>query len=278
VKTYSSPPDTQFEYIDQCNLCGSRDLQGYWSCEGFRYVRCGNCGLIIQNPRPPGERISQRYGQSYLEYELANEDNFFRLMLLGLQDVNFPEIEEDIGTDKTFLDIGCATGKLLEYMKKKGWKEQGVEICRESAQYGIEKRNLSVFIGELREAGFADNFFSVVHCSHLVEHLRDPKDFFHRVFRLLRKDGYFICTTPNSDGFQGKLKKETWRSAIADHLFLFSRKTLKRYLQDAGFTIIKLKTWGGIPAGEAPEPVKRIADISAKFFGFGDVMIALGRK
>ena len=64
---------------------------------------------------------------------------------MGLSDIDFSNIEAEITGEKRFLDIGCATGKLLEYLKKRGWSVKGVELCEPSARFGIEKRGLTVF-------------------------------------------------------------------------------------------------------------------------------------
>jgi len=113
----------------------------------------------------------------------------------------------------------------------------------------------------------------VVIASHLIEHLNDPASFTAEVYRILSIGGYFFVTTPNISGMQAHLFKNRWRSAIFDHLYLFSVKTLTRLLAGKGFTVEKISTWGGLAKGAAPEKVKRLFDKAAKRFGFGDVMI-----
>jgi SAM-dependent methyltransferase len=113
----------------------------------------------------------------------------------------------------------------------------------------------------------------VLLASHLIEHLSAPGDFVREAFRILKKGGHFFVTTPNIDGFQSRLSGGRWRSAIFDHLYLFSKKTLSRLLASAGFTVEKIATWGGLAEGMAGAPLKRAADRWAKRLGLGDVMI-----
>ena len=153
-----------------------------------------------------------------------------------------------------------------------------MEVCAPSVRYGTDVRKVRIHHGTLESAGFRAETFQVVHCSHLVEHLEDPLSFFREVYRILQPGGYFIVTTPNIGGMQARLKKADWRSAIADHLYLFSRATLKNYFGRSGFTLHRWKTWGGIPRGQAPAPVKSMADSLAKLLGWGDVMICLAQK
>jgi len=257
----------------KCNICGSVDDYPFLKMDGFIYRKCRNCGLIYQNPRPVFIDLKNRYHDNYFDYEFANQKNFFNLMKLGLKDIDFEHISKQLGKEKTFLDIGCATGLLINHMKKNGWKTKGVDICRPSAEYGIKNYGLDIFIGTLEKASFPDDYFDVVHLSHLIEHVSDPKGTLLEIKRVLKKDGYMILTTPNADGFQARIARNSWRSAIPDHIFLFSKKTMSKLLEITGFEVIKQLSWGGIPKGKRPAFIKRPADKLAKMFNIGDVML-----
>jgi len=94
----------------------------------------------------------------------------------------------------------------------------------------------------------------------------------------LKPGGLFITTTPNSSSLQAKLFGKNWRSAIADHMYLFSLNTLTRLIKKQKFNILQTGTWGGLAAGIVPGIIKKPADILAKKFGFGDVMVVLAQK
>lgn len=231
------------------------------------------CGLIYQNPQPVLSDIEKRYNEDYFHYESINEDNFFNLMLLGFKDIGLHAAKLKRWKQRLFLDIGCATGKLLRYMKQLGWKVQGVEICKESAEYGRKKRQVPIFAGTLEQARLKKESFSLIHFSHLIEHVVDPYALLEEVRRILKPDGMAVITTPNSSGFQARLLKTHWRSSIADHLFLFSKKNLSQLLNSLHFKIHKVVTWGGLAKGLAPPVIKRPVDYLAKKLGFGDVML-----
>jgi 2-polyprenyl-3-methyl-5-hydroxy-6-metoxy-1,4-benzoquinol methylase len=224
------------------------------------------------------EDLRRRYGVDYFSYELANEGNFFGLMRLGLKDIRFDERGAVLKAPRTFLDIGCATGMLIESMKNGGWDVRGVDVCRESAEYGKTHRGVDIFPGTLEEAHFPDKTFGAVHFSHLIEHVPDPRGFLGEVRRILAPGGYAIITTPNIAGLQARLFGKSWRSAIADHLVLFSRKTLQRLVRESGFEVRQSVTWGGLAVGTAPWIIKRPVDRLAKKWGFGDVVMILATK
>ncbi len=248
--------------------------------DAYRFVRCKVCSFVFQNPRPNPEELEKRYGSEYFNYEAENEDNFFKLMRLGLRDIGFDRIEKALSEqgERRFLDVGCATGKLIATLASEGWAVQGVEVCRESALFGIRERGLDIFIGTLEAARLPEEYFSVVHCSHLIEHLTDPVAFIREVRRILVPGGFAVITTPNNDGFQARLFGGQWRSYIADHMCLFSKRTLSRLLDAEGFVTLRIRTWGGLAKGAGPVWLKSILDRLVKPLGAGDVMICLAQK
>jgi 2-polyprenyl-3-methyl-5-hydroxy-6-metoxy-1,4-benzoquinol methylase len=278
MKTYSTIPGRERSRVIPCNLCGGQRHRTILQAPDYTFVRCTDCGLSFQNPQPVFGDLKFRYGQNYFEYELRNEENFFHLMKLGLQDIRFFERTSGLDTGRRFLDVGCATGMLLEYMREQGWSVRGVELCRESAEYGMRTKKIDIFVGTLEQAGFPDASFPIVHFSHLIEHVPDPKAFFVEVRRILAPAGYVVVVTPNIGGLQARLFRERWRSAIADHLTLFSKTTLKAMLIATGYQIVQTVTWGGLAKGTVPAAVKRPVDFLAKRLGFGDVVLMLARK
>jgi SAM-dependent methyltransferase len=285
IKTWSTPVGHEAARPIPCALCGNETFTPRLSCEDFSYVRCKRCGLVQMNPQPEQAEVSRRYrdgsGAKYLSYELENEAAFLRLQELALHDAGLDEIEallkrSDAVVPKV-LDIGCATGALLAMLRGRGWSCTGVEISP-SAEYARQERGLDVRSLSLEEAHFPDGGFNLVLASHLIEHLNDPAAFVREARRILAPGGFFIVTTPNIAGFQARLFRGRWRSAIFDHLYLFSVKTLSALLRQSGFDIERIVTWGGLAAGTAPPPIKRAADRAAKKFGFGDVMLMRARK
>ncbi|HRS03617.1 MAG TPA: class I SAM-dependent methyltransferase [Treponema sp.] len=286
IKTWSTPVIHEQKQRVPCILCGSDSFVPALDCEGFSYVRCRVCSLVQQNPQPRREAIEARYGdlssQAYLEYELANEGAFLTLQQKGLADGGFFELEPDILRQQAepplVLDIGCATGALLGWLRDRGWDCLGVELCGPAADYARKVRKLNIITGTIESAKLSDNSVTVALASHVIEHVNNPKTFVSEIYRCLKVGGYFYITTPNIDGFQARLFGSRWRSAIFDHLYLFSKKTLRALLEDAGFIVEKTVSWGGLARGTAPGPIKNLADRLAKQFNWGDVVLMRCRK
>jgi SAM-dependent methyltransferase len=282
VKTWSTPVSAEEQRAVPCALCGGARFKPALACEGFAYVRCAGCGLVQINPQPAPAGVLRRYGdvygKEYLSYELANEAAFLELQLLALKDAGFDALEKELfrqGSPRV-LDIGCATGALLLRLRERGWRVKGVEISP-SAGYAREQRGLDVRTLPLEENHFPPDSFDLILSSHLIEHLNEPGAFVREVYRILRTGGRFLVTTPNIAGFQARLFGGRWRSAIFDHLYLFSVRTLKALLSGTGFAVEGVYTWGGLAAG-APACLKKIADRAVKPLGLGDVMLVKAGK
>jgi len=278
IKTWSTPVSEEKKQSIPCILCGGTHFREYLKCEGFSYKKCNGCGLILMNPQPLASEVRKRYtslyGDDYRDYELENEDNYLELQKLALRDAGFYTIEKQlmINGKPAILDVGCATGALLAWLRERGWETTGLEISP-AADYAKQTRKLDVSRKSLEEADFPAASFNVILASHLVEHLNNPDEFIANAGKILRPGGFLLVSTPNAGSFQAKIFKNNWRSAIFDHLFLYSKKTIRKHLQKHGFKIRGIYTWGGLAEGTAPKPLKRLADKSAKIFGFGDVMI-----
>lgn len=290
IKTWSTPAEKEELLLIPCAICGNVLFKPCFSCSSdLAYVRCKKCGLVQINPQPVPQavalRYDKKYGNDYLAYEKTNEESFLRLQELALKDSGFFKLEPALFSASpqptkgppskgppSVLDVGCASGAMLAMLQARGWKVTGVEISGPEAAY-CKSRGLDVKNLPLEENHFPDHHFDVVLASHLIEHLNNPGLFIRETKRILKPQGYLFITTPNIAGFQAVLLGSRWRSAIFDHLYLFSVKTLRLLLETSGFKVERVKTWGGLAAGLCPLPVKRVFDTLAKPLGFGDVMI-----
>ncbi|MDR2718484.1 MAG: class I SAM-dependent methyltransferase [Treponema sp.] len=285
VKTWSTPVTEEERRPVPCALCGGGRFKPSLSGEGFAYVKCAVCGLVQINPQPRAADVERRYressGNDYLAYELKNEAAFLELQKLSLADAGFDRIERELmertGRKPSVLDVGCATGALLAFLQDRGWQTTGVEISP-SAEYARTERGLDVRSQSLEDCRFPPESFDLALASHVVEHLNNPATFIRQTWQLLRRGAYFMLTTPNIDGFQARLLGKRWRSAIFDHLYLFSIRTIKAMLKAQGFVTEGIYTWGGLAAGIAPLPLKTFADKTAKALRLGDVMLVKARK
>ncbi|HOZ72426.1 MAG TPA: class I SAM-dependent methyltransferase [Spirochaetales bacterium] len=231
--------------------------------------------MFRQDPQPELEAVLRRYGDEYLEYETERHLEYRAISLLSLEEAGLrPEdAGRADGAPRSILEVGCATGALLSSFHEAGWRAQGVEVGPSMAGYARERFGLDVETATIESATYEIGSFDAVVATHLIEHLNDPRSFLARARAALRPEGRLYLITPNADGLQARLMGSRWRSAIRDHLFLFSARTLGAMLADEGYSVEYVGTWGGWPAGMRPVSLKRPMDRLAKRYGLGDVMV-----
>jgi SAM-dependent methyltransferase len=146
-------------------------------------------------------------------------------------------------TNGKLLDIGCATGFLLDEAKKQGWDVYGVELSQWAVDYSKDKLGLkNVFAGTLKKANFANNYFDVVILKDTIEHLTNPKDTLIEIRRILKPAGIICVNTPNINSLLSRALRAKWWGLKHAHLYYFTPKTLYKILDLAGFVSIKSRS------------------------------------
>lgn len=192
-----------------------------------------------------------RHWDETVDYDSFNERtySYFRRFTDGLKNSSFP--------DKGFvLDIACRTGQGTYYFWKKGKIRKAVCADVSSVQLAIchnflKEKGVNHQIVKFKlPLPFPDNYFDGILCFETVEHVPSPDIFIQELYRVVKKKGKLILTTPN------KLWEPVhWIAAIFNfhhsegpHSFL-SYPKLRNYILDTGFTIYKEITTVLIPAG-----------------------------
>ena len=142
----------------------------------FNLVRCKNCGLVFQDPRPKEEYIKYYYPDEagyfqptrkkqnkYLQWIGKNiRINFYNYENLGkknliLKVLLFPlyfyffkhQTIPHYVKNGRLLEIGCSHGEKLKKLKNCGWEVIGIEPNEKAAKYGMENRELDIKIGSI---------------------------------------------------------------------------------------------------------------------------------
>src|SRR5690606_15521311 len=93
------------------------------------------------------------------------------------------------------LDIGAGSGLFSKYFKRNDfYLFDGNDITINE----LKRENKNVFQGELPIIPFQNNFFDLIHCSHVIEHL-NPDVFYEtlkEMDRCLKLGGHLIISAP----------------------------------------------------------------------------------
>ncbi len=106
-----------------------------------------------------------------------------------------------VGRDQRLkiLDAGCGEGQLLRKISQLNRGElYGIDITPvaiESAKERVSGVHFS--LSDLGKVEYPDNFFDVVICTEVIEHIPDYRKTIEELKRVLKKGGLLILTFPN---------------------------------------------------------------------------------
>ena len=141
------------------------------------------------------------------------------------------------------LDVGCATGFLLDQARKGGWEVYGVELSAWAVDYAKNKLQLpNITQGSLKEANYPANFFDVVVLKDVIEHLTDPKETLEQIRHILKPAGIMCCNTPDIDSLASKILGAKWWGIKQSHLFYFNKNNLSALFKATGFVPLKIRS------------------------------------
>lgn len=276
-----------------CIVCGSRDRKIMFTKQSgsgasFTLVKCKTCGLQYIFPRPSESQMEQYYGSSYFTTRTdRGYNNYFssslrkeieRVIALNLEDLKFFEFESRLASPKRSLDIGCAAGYFVNYLKSREWEASGIDVSGECVKFAKDSLNLDVTHGNYLDKSFK-NKFNLVTLWATIEHLHHPESFLEKIREDMADDGLLYLSTCRTGilNFMFLFGKRWRYYNFPEHLYFFSFPALKKLLYQKGFEVIDYKTYGS-GVGKAGSILKKTADFSAKNFYLGDMMLISARK
>ena len=267
--------------INKCIICGSEKKTTLFSKESnsgelFTLVKCAKCSLRFLSEVPDEEEIEKYYTNTYF-YERTDRgyNNYFSDKVRN--DLGFPDFEKNISSEKRSLDIGCAAGYFVNYLKERGWDSQGIDISRDCVTFAVEN-GLNVEFGNYLKVNFQYKF-DLITLWATIEHLHHPDLVLEKAFNDLEKGGMLYISTCRAGGVNFmELFGSSWRFYnFPEHIYFFSYANLKKLLHKIGFEIMGYRTYGS-NIGESGSFIRKAADYSAKKFYIGDMMIVAAKK
>ncbi|TRV11694.1 MAG: class I SAM-dependent methyltransferase [Microcystis wesenbergii Mw_MB_S_20031200_S109] len=136
------------------------------------------------------------------------------------------------------LDIGCANGGLLGYLKKLGYNNLcGLDpspICAETTK---QKYDIETYTGSMFELPDSFGVFDVIILSHVLEHIQDVSSALTNLKDILDKNGILYAEVPDAKRYLN-FYVSPFHYFDTEHINHFSLKFLEKLLMLANFTII----------------------------------------
>lgn len=140
------------------------------------------------------------------------------------------------------LDVGCGEGAML-----RGQAEYCIGIDIAEAELRRAKEKLPGFgfvLGDVQHLPFGNEVFDRALCSHIIEHVRQPKQLLQEVHRVMKRGGALQLEFPNGfslleyvNRFFGKIG---WSQYV--HLHRFSPSDVYQLLNEVGWIIVDVQS------------------------------------
>ena len=180
-----------------CLLCSSQNCKKIH--DRIRYnlsmkpYRCDDCTHVFLYPQmtenEENEFYKKEYGDSYIEVE--NIGKYFESETPEAK-IRVNRIKSMLKKTLDIVEIGSACGYFLNEIKSLVRSVTGVEPHNDCRNFANKKGLYTV--SDMKELGIE---FGAVFMFHVLEHVKNPKDFLENALSLLKKEGFLLIEVPN---------------------------------------------------------------------------------
>ncbi len=226
-----------------CPICAGTEFETLSKNDrysmGIQTSLCLRCHLVMTNPRPTREDMSDFYRYHYrhiynkVEYPTEEYIEAYEVKKRARYTVDFLSQRKLIEEGTRVLDVGCGTGLILEEIKRRcpGVAIVGVEPGEGFASFSRARLDCAIYssIDQLKHQ--REKKFDVIMLNHVLEHVDDPVEFLAEIKGLLGDKGSVFIDVPNVQ----------WYSSVEDlhigHIYHFSVTTLTEVIRKAGLVV-----------------------------------------
>jgi len=286
----------------RCSLCAGTRIHVYHDQEYRRVVECVRCRHMFVDPMPSPQEKAEIERLGYEGDLLPEVADFFRNCHRDFKEDavirSFRNALVWMGMHRTpgrMLDVGPGTGIFLYLASSEfGWQPHGVDICSKSADKAREEFGISLEIGDFDDYPWEAQTFDAVTMLDMLEHTVDPSASLARAYSLLRPGGVLYVAVPNQHCLMTIMLDSYIRTGlpgssyflerlyVAPHVHYFHPRTLRAFLEDAGFDVIGVRA-GNVYLGRYRLPLwmripMEIVLQTGRVLGMGAKILALARK
>jgi len=194
-------------------------------------TECSGCGVVqTRNPPVPYFREVIRASGYSPEMQAHREQQFKKF----LNDYHL--------TEGRILEVGCGKGENLTIVASLGVESFGIEYGEQSISYlhqlGLNAARVFFDTGDEHVPGAPYDGFIFL---NFLEHIPNPREVFAGIHKNLKDQAVGLIEVPNFDMI---LEESMFTEFVSDHIFYFSRNSLKTVLRCNGFDVLECcETW-----------------------------------
>ncbi|CAN5252409.1 class I SAM-dependent methyltransferase [soil metagenome] len=247
-------PRNPKEHGRTCDLCGGQEFSllhewpvgDHWNPAAVPLTiwKC-HCGLAFLHPVPEphqlpdqGEWWSRARRQRRRRGAFKEAWKTFRHSIIGSGKDRLLRSTRKAAPAGRFLDVGCGAGEMLE-LAAPYYEPVGLEPSPIAAAL-VREQGFAVAEETLEQTTLPPGSFDVILLDSVIEHVASPRAALEKVHSLLAPGGVVVLLTPKFEGPSCRLHGREWNGfRHGYHTYLFSGRTLGRYLEETGFEVLR---------------------------------------
>lgn len=242
-----------------CALCGAADAPAVVTQEffgqAFTFVRCTECGLVYQNPRPTGASLRTFYDSAdYQHSAVAGYDDYAagRAHQEATARRRLRWMARLQPGPRRTLEIGSGGGSFIAESRAAGHETDGIELSPGFADLARDRYDIALRVADIAHVPLPADTYDRVCAWGTVGNLHDPGAVFAAVAAALRPGGWFFCNFFDIDHWTAALRGARYFRYVPSATYNYSRITLPQLLERAGLHVRHIKTeWQVSSLGKA---------------------------
>lgn len=224
----------------RCGVCGNEDPSKFtavFSFDDFSVAKCLSCSFYFIPPFYRQQVNYHQYKGADVTQEVRKGNNWIKIQRHKLR---FKFIKKFIKSGKLF-DLGAGWGHFMLAGKELGYDVKGIEIAEQPYRYCVDDLKLPVKHEDFYLMD-EDEKFDIVTMWDVLEHIDRPDAFLQKTGRIIRPGGFLFLQVPQIDSFVARRQKSDWKMMGLDHVNYFSKRTMRRIMENNGFEVLEIRS------------------------------------
>lgn len=201
----------------------------------YQVVKCKNDGLLRSNPVFNEEGLGVLYRKSKFTYE--EEVVNLTFSYLGA----LKEVLAKLPKAARILEIGCGNGFVLKGLYEMGYKNVfGIEPSIDAVRKADKSIKDRIITDIFRSGIFEPQTFDFIFFFQTLDHIQDPNRLLNLCYQLLIPGGYILAFNHDVESIPVKIFGEKSPVIDIEHVFFYSKITIKKIFEKNNFQMIKI--------------------------------------
>jgi SAM-dependent methyltransferase len=243
-----------------CPVCEDTRVRTKLRKQGVEILQCAACRLAFWIPGAGFDPSSLYDGDYFASEHAAHGYDDYAALEPALR-ATFRRRLAKLGgaTGAKLLDVGAAYGFAASEAERAGFRVFAAEISADAARHAGALVPGRVLRASADHLPFGTACFDVVTLWDVIEHLPAPHAAVSEIARCLRPGGRLVLTTGDVGSLVAWLSGARWHLyTLPEHLFFYSRESLRRLLGSHGFRVETIRAEGALyPVGYLVERLRK---------------------